>query len=418
VLQNDDLKERLSALYALIDWVSRGTMIREHSLSPFAKELALGVCRRHLRLLHAIKKNVHRMPGTEVACVLELGIYQLFYMDSVPSRAAVDSSAELARRASLGEGSVKLVNAVLRSLESAGLPELPKQNVQRISLEYSMPEWLVRRLLDSYGSEVTEEFAKESVERPSQWIRANVEKISAQDLQAKLGVQGRIYKDRYLEIPESAELTPRLGELLKSESFEKGLFSVQNPAAFEVVELLDVKENSFVWDACAAPGGKSALIAEGFPKARILASDSSEERLCPMDDLTKRLGLSNVQVQRIDALNSGFVDKFDRILLDVPCSNMGVLSRRPEVKYRLTPDDFKELPKIQYEILDKASAALGLGGILVYATCSPERAETDKVVKKFLENHLDFEMVGDPMRIGKNEFGLDHFFAASLRRKQ
>ena len=111
MLQDDGLKERLSALYALIDWIKNGTMLREHALSPFAKELALGVCRRHLRLQHAIKKNVHRMPSVEVQCVLEMGIYQIFFMN-VPSHAAVDSSAELARRASLGEGSVKLVNGV------------------------------------------------------------------------------------------------------------------------------------------------------------------------------------------------------------------------------------------------------------------------------------------------------------------
>ena len=139
MLQDDGLKERLSALYALIDWIKNGTMLREHALSPFAKEIALGVCRRHLRLQHAIKKNVHRMPSVEVQCVLEMGIYQIFFMN-VPSHAAVDSSAELARRASLGEGSVKLVNGVLRGLEREGLPTLPAQNVQRISIEYSLPE--------------------------------------------------------------------------------------------------------------------------------------------------------------------------------------------------------------------------------------------------------------------------------------
>ncbi len=414
MLQDDSLKERLSALYALIDWLKNGTLLREHALSPFAKELALGVCRRHLRLQHAIKKNVHRMPSVEVQCVLELGIYQIFFMD-IPNHAAVDSSAELARRVNLGEGSVKLVNGVLRNLERNGLPSLPVQNVQRMSLEYSLPEWIVRRLLDSYGSAHAEEFAKETVERPSQWIRVNLQRISASELKEKLMLSGRIYKDRYLEVIEGAN-EPHLGELLKSDSFEKGLFSVQNPAAYEVARLLNVEENMTVWDACAAPGGKSAFLAEENPTAKILASDASEDRLRPMDDLTRRLKLTNVDVQTIDATKSGFVEKFDRILLDVPCSNLGVLSRRPEVKYRLTQNDLKTLPTIQLEILEASSVALKKNGELVYATCSPDRVETDKVVQKFLEKHSDFEKK-DSFHIGQNAFGLDHFYAASLRRK-
>ena len=414
MLQDDGLKERLSALYALIDWIKNGTMLREHALSPFAKELALGVCRRHLRLQHAIKKNVHRMPSVEVQCVLEMGIYQIFFMN-VPSHAAVDSSAELARRASLGEGSVKLVNGVLRGLEREGLPTLPAQNVQRISIEYSLPEWIVRRLLDGYGSAHAEGFAKETVERPSQWIRVNTCRISASELKEKLMLSGRIYKDRYLEVIEGAN-EPHLVELLKSDFFEKGLFSVQNPAAYEVARLLNVEENMTVWDACAAPGGKSALLAEDNPTAKILASDVSEERLRPMVDLAKRLKISHVEVQTVDATKCEFVDKFDRVLLDVPCSNLGVLSRRPEVKYRLTQNDLKELPKLQFEILEASSAAVKKGGELVYATCSPDRAETDKVVQKFLEKHPDFEKK-EEIRIGQNAFGLDHFFAASLRRK-
>lgn len=414
MLQDDSLKERLSALYALIDWQKNGTLLREHALSPFAKELALGVCRRYLRLQHAIKKSVHRMPSIEVQCVLELGIYQIFFMD-VPNHAAVDSSAELARRASLGEGSVKLVNGILRSLERNGLPALPAQNVQRISIEYSLPEWIVRRQLDCYGSSHAEEFAKETVERPSQWIRVNTQKISASELKEKLMLSGRIYKDRYLEVIEGVN-EPHLSDLLKSDSFEKGLFSVQNPAAYEVTNLLNVEENMTVWDACAAPGGKSALLAEDNPTAKILASDASEERLRPMADLTRRLKLSNVEVQTVDATNSGFVEKFDRILLDVPCSNLGVLSRRPEVKYRLTQNDLKELPGIQFEILEASSQALKKNGEMVYATCSPDRAETDKVIQKFLEKHPDFEKT-DVVRIGQNSFGLDHFYAASLRRK-
>lgn len=415
MLQNDCLKERLAAFFAVLDWLKKGKLIREHSLSPFAKELALGVCRRHLLLLYAIKKCARRMPKLEVQCVLELGIYQLCFMESVPASAAVNTSAELVRRVGLGEGAVKLVNGILRKIEREGLPELPAQNVRKISLENSMPEWLVRRLLDFYGKDVATEIAEESVKRPSQWIRVNEKKISAEKLKADLNLSGRIYENRYLEILDAPD-EPHLSELLKGEAFAQGFFSVQNPAALEVVKLLEVQEDSFVWDACAAPGGKTALIAEMFPTAKILASDVSAERLRSMEDLYRRLNLQNVCVQALDVLASDFDKKFDRILLDVPCSNLGVLSRRPEAKYRLAPDDFKTLPELQLRILEKSSEALKIGGILVYATCSPDRAETDYVVKKFLEIRSGFEKLGEALRIGKNSFGLDRFFAQAIRR--
>lgn len=415
MVQNDCLKERSAALHALLDWQKKGTRIREHSLSPFAKEIALGVCRRHLLLLYAIKKCVHRMPDIDVQCALEMGIYQLFFMETVPASAAVNTSVELIRRLGRGESSVKFANGVLRKLEREGLPALPNQNVRRIGLEYSVPDWLVRRFLDFYGKETAEEIAKESVARPSQWIRANVKKITAEKLKAELKLSGRIYGNRYLEVPE-APGNARLHELLKTELFADGFFSVQNPAAYEVVKLLDVQKNSSVWDACAAPGGKTALIAESFPDAEILATDVSADRLRAMTDLRERLKLSNVRFEALDVLRSDFVQKFDRILLDVPCSNIGVLSRRPEAKYRLKPEDFKTLPELQFRILEKASFALKLGGILVYATCSPERVETDDVVKKFLAGNPGFEKVGDSLRIGKNPFGMDRFFAAAIRR--
>ena len=355
------------------------------------------------------------MPRIEVQCALELGIYQLFFLERIPQSAAVNTCAELVRRIGQGEGSVKLVNGILRKLAREGLPELPAQNVRRISLKNSLPEWLVRRLLDFYGKDVAAEIAEESVQRPSQWIRVNTSKISAEKLKADLKLSGRIFENRYLEIPDRPD-EAHLGELLKGELFAKGFFSIQNPSAYEVVKLLDVQKDSLVWDACAAPGGKTALVAEMFPSARILASDVSAERLGAMKDLYQRLGLQNVQSQTLDGLASNFDKKFDRILLDVPCSNLGVLSRRPEAKYRLTPDDFKTLPSFQLRILEQASHALKTGGILVYATCSPDRAETDNVIEKFLDARADYEKAGPPVRIGKNPLGMDRFFAIALRR--
>ena len=134
MLQDDSLKERFSVYRALVDWKANGTFLREHSLSPFAMELALGVCRRHLLLLHAIRKGVAKNPGEKAETILEMGLFQLFFMDSVPEHAAIDTSAELARMA-LGEGAVRLVNGFLRNAARNGLPALQPQNVQRISIK-------------------------------------------------------------------------------------------------------------------------------------------------------------------------------------------------------------------------------------------------------------------------------------------
>lgn len=415
MLQDDDLKGRLSALEALVDWRKNGALLREHALSPFAKELASGVCRLHLRLSDALRRKVRKGTRTDFLCILEMGLYQMFFMDSVPARAAVDSCVELSRRIHLNENSVKFVNAVLRAVEREGLPKLPEQNVRRIALEYSLPEWIVRRLLDFGGTGYAENFARESVRRPCQWIRANLRRTTALDLQKELMLSGRIYKDRYLEIPEGKN-EPRLNEILKSDAFYRGLFSVQNPAAEMVVEMLAVEDGMSVWDACAAPGGKSASIAESNPNAEILASDVSEERLRLVSDLTDRLQLPNVKARVADARSSDFNACFDRILLDVPCSNLGVLSRRPEVKYRLSPDDLKSLSELQFEILQNASVALKRGGILVYATCSPDTVETDKVVRRFLNCRGGFELHRPPVRTEGGALGLDRFYAAALRR--
>ena len=186
-----------------------------------------------------------------------------------------------------------------------------------------------------------------------------------------------------------------------------------------------------VWDACAAPGGKTALLAEMDPSLDILATDSSEHRLEKMKDLMDRLSLTNVKIDCVDALSPSFVPHtskgaegdrphtsylFDRILLDVPCSNMGVVARRPESVYRLTQESLKELASLQLRILESAARFLKPGGRLVYATCSPDPMETTQVVSKFLKGHPEFAKVGEPVLPGKKDARFDGFFAQALEK--
>jgi 16S rRNA (cytosine967-C5)-methyltransferase len=415
----------MDAFRVLVLWQKDGSFIKESGLSPFAMELALGVCRRHLYLQYFLKTLVKKMPSLEVSTVLEMGLFQMFFME-IPDHAAVSTSVELAKAANLQEGSARLVNAVLHAARRSGLPALPPQKVRRVAIENSVPEWLVRRWFDIYGGTRAEALAKATLERPVEWIRVNLQKTSAPVIAQKLGITGAsILYDRYIQVPADAKLKP----ILESDSFAKGEFSMQNPSAYEVVKLLDLKPGLKVWDACAAPGGKAALMAEMDSSLDILASDVSESRVLKMRDVVDRLGLTNVRVECVDVLDPSTSNlrffaqddtstKFDRILLDVPCSNMGVIARRPESVYRMTPDSIKELAELQYSILTAASTKLASGGILVYATCSPDPEETTKVVNRFVKENPEFEKAGEPVYPGVDDSRFDGFFAQALRKNE
>ena len=383
-------------------------------------ELALGVCRRHLYLEYFVKSLTKKLPSLEARVILEMGLFQMFFMD-VPDYAAINDCVELAKSANLGESTARLVNAVLRTARRQGEPALPPQRVRRVSVENSVPEWLVRRWFDVYGGDRAEALAKATLERPTEWIRVNLQKTSAPVLAEKIGITGAsILYDRFIEIPRDVGVKL----LLALPEFVKGQFSFQNPSAFEVVKLLDLKPGLKVWDACAAPGGKTALMAEMDSSLEILASDSSASRLEKMQDLMNRLGLTNIKTEVIDLAPASAESrlsseaKFDRILLDVPCSNMGVIARRPESVYRMTPESINEVAELQFKILENASAALAPGGRLVYATCSPDPTETTRVIARFVKAHPEFVKVGEPVLPGLKDSRLDGFFAQALEYKK
>ncbi|MCR5378296.1 MAG: RNA methyltransferase [Fibrobacter sp.] len=404
------LTEREEAYRVLLLWLKEDAFIKESGLSPFAMELALGVCRRHLYLEYFIKTLTKKMPALEVRVILEMGLFQMFFMD-VPDHAAINTSVEMTKAANLGDGAARLTNAVLRAARRSGEPALPPQRVRRISIENSVPEWIVRRWFDVYGGDRAEALAKSTLERPVEWIRVNLQKTSAPVLAQKLGITGAsILYDRFIELPRDVGVKL----LLATPEFVKGEFSFQNPSAFEVVKLLNLKPGLKVWDVCAAPGGKSALMAEMDRSLEITATDSSEARLEKMQDLVDRLELKNVKMERPLSVTG----KFDRILLDVPCSNMGVLARRPEAVYRVTPESFKELTELQYSILEKSYTALADGGRIVYATCSPDPQETTQVINRFVKAHPEFEKVEAPVLPGNGDPRLDRFFAQALERKK
>ncbi len=408
------LTERLAAYEALHLWETKEQFISRDNLSPFAVELATGVCRRKLFLEYAIRQFVKKKPRAEIGTILKMGFYQLFFMDSVPNHAAIHTSVEMVRKLRFGEFSARFVNGVLRQVSRSGLPELKMDSAQAKSLWNSIPEFLYARLEKTLGSEGAEKFASRHLKRPVWYLRVNTNAVSPCTLAEYLKIPPTIKNERYLRVPPEIPLK----QMLASPYFQKGFFSVQNPAAANVIKMLRVHSGMHVWDACAAPGGKTALLAEINPDIQIFATDISEKRCVLMNDLFLRCHFQNVKTACLDASEKIPTQSFDRILLDVPCSNLGVIDKRPEAVYRISKESLRQLNQLQYKILENASRALLPGGILVYATCSPDASETTTIIYKFLKKHPDFSLVGEPFFAGSDDEEIDKFFAAALQQNR
>lgn len=407
----------------VLDGLARSCAGLEPRDRSLAYEIALGTCRRHARLLAAVKTYAHRPPQRKAMLLVELSLYQMFFMDRVPAHAVLDAAVRLARTVKMGEPTAKFINAMLRRAQREGLPPLPEEPLERLAQEYSAPVWLLKRWLRQQTPEQVEERLRTALATPVQWIRVNIGKTTVARLQADLQIEPlSVFADRYLALPPGTKV-------LQHPLFAAGHFSFQNPASWLVTRLLDVRVGDRVWDACAAPGGKTALMAEEQPGAHFLASDAKVQRLASMDDLPGRLQLQDIRVCVADALKPPFGPEFDRVLLDVPCSNLGVMGRRPEVLQRLSQKECDSLPDLQYNILEASAKCVAEGGLLVYATCSPEHGETFAVVQRFLRLHPEFvqDDASDwvPLKhvqqgcllVRPNAEGLDQFFAARLRRK-
>jgi 16S rRNA (cytosine967-C5)-methyltransferase len=306
-----------------------------------------------------------------------------------------------------------------------GLPGLSSDPVQAMGMEFSVQDWLVAKWMRQAGGDKIQVRQKLELARqvPHQWVRVHIARIALAEFIARFGLtEAKVWGDRFVEVDS------KLGAMLASDEFKQGLFSVQNPAADLLVQLLDVTADATVWDACAAPGGKSALILERVPSAKLVASDIDEKRLASLDDLTVRLGLPAFETLVCDATAPNHGRRFARILLDAPCSNLGVMSRRPEVPMRLDRKSFEQTYAKQARILQASAQCLELGGILVYATCSPEPEETTGVIQDFLQKNPNFVLEDAANFVAANfvkdsciqafnaELGFDGFFGARLKR--
>ena len=443
------IEPRRAAWNVLLEQDVRGAFLKDlfpahlAALSPADAALARAICFGVLRNRHLLDHNLdaHASRGIKdrsLRMLLRVAAQQLLLLDGVPAFAAVDTAVELAKEA-FGKHAAGFANAVLKAVARDGLRAPEGNTFKAMAVRHSHPDWMVRRIAAELGAHAVEPVLRRNNEEAPLWIRANPRRGAAQELVDALAADGVALESH----PEAAgffRVTDGAARALRGEAFERGLFAAQDPVAYWVLRLLDWRPGLRMLDACAAPGGKSALavelaIADGHVTAGagIVCADVSSGRLARLHDVRVRLGHSGLAPVAADLARAPFraVDAgggFDRILVDAPCSNLGVLRRRPEARWNWTPEAIARLAERQAAILRGAAALLRPGGRLVYATCSAEAEETVDVVRAFLAEHPEFRLHDASERVpaalcragclrawpGETEY--DGFFAAALER--
>jgi 16S rRNA (cytosine967-C5)-methyltransferase len=369
-----------------------------------------------------------------IRAVLRVGIYQLKYLEKVPAAAVCNESVEIAKKHG-NAGAVKFVNAVLRNIvrnpEKAAFPEGKGKATLHLALSSLHPEWIVRQWIKRFGYDDAKRLCEFDNEPAVLSIRTNTLKTTRDELFSALKKDGW-EAELSSFAPEGILCKGNHGSLDSAELLAKGHFQVQDESSMQVAHVLDPKPGEFVIDACSAPGGKTTHIAQLMQnKGRIAAFDLYETKLKRIQENAERLGITCIETIEDDARHIGerFKGQADRMLIDAPCSGMGVLRRRADARWRKTEKGNAELPALQLEILDGAVPALKTGGILVYSTCTIEPAENQEVVAEFLKRHEEFvlEKTGSFLPIKKrpdedmvqfypHKDGIDGFFIARMRK--
>lgn len=361
----------------------------------FIKEITTGVIRNRTYLDYVIKinsrvkiKRIHKV----ILSILEMAIYQMYFLDKVPDYSIVDESVNLAKIYG-NRGSISFTNGILRSISKKDAPQVKiEDSIDNLSTFYSHPKFYTEYFYNNYGEEFTKKLLKANNEMPPFTIRVNTLKTSKSDLMSNL-------KELGFEIEETVYdnalniLNPK--GIIDTKYFDDGHFYVQDLGSILVASFLNPRENSSLLDLCAAPGGKTTHLAEIMNNTgEIIACDKSQGKIKLIQENAKRLGVKNIEARVNDArvLNKDFIDKFDYVLVDAPCSGTGLYRKKPDIKWNKDLEDIKSLAEIQLEILDKAKDYVKDGGELLYSTCSLSKIENEDVVNKFLENNKNFKI--------------------------
>ena len=438
----------------------------ELSNKGFIREIVYGVTENKIYLDYILDKFIKKGAAKtklQALIILRMGVYQILFMNSVPNYAAVNESVALARR--FARGTDGFINGVLRNfirnMDSASEIDV-KGQLEYLSIRYSCQLKLVEELVSMLGFEHAKKLLEHAGHRPPLSIRVNIAKISVKELADRLRANG-------FEI-DGSKLSDRVllvkgGALTEANEYKEGLFSIQSEESCAIADFADAKSTELVVDLCAAPGGKAAAMAEqmlkpststepltktepgkqpststepltktepgkqpststepltktepGIASGKVIALELYEHRAALIEATARRLGLENIEVRCQDAVEQidELVGKADLVLADVPCSGLGVIRRKPEMKYR-DEFDFDELVEIQKSILETGSSYLKPGGRLIYSTCTINPRENELMVKDFLERHEEF-ISEKEVKLSPFDNGYDGFYMNKLKK--
>ena len=390
-------------------------------------ELVYGVTTWRLTLDEIIKKYSKiklKKISLWIINILRMGIYQIIFLDKIPKSAAVNESVNLAKRYGHSSSS-NFVNAILRKVEKTDYDDFfeIEDDIDRISKTTSMPKWIVEELVKGNGIKIAEQICKNSNLKPNITIRVNRLKIAKKELIQKLEQKGIECKE-----PENEEMNTqdflilsKVKNIENLQEFKDGFFTIQDLSAGQAAKILDPRPVEMVLDACSAPGGKTTYLAELMEnKGKIKAWDIHEHRTKLVEQNANRLGINIIETQVKDATqyDKNLDEKFDKILLDVPCLGIGVIKRKPDIKWQRKPEDIEEITLIQRKILENCSKYLKKGGTLVYSTCSILKEENEEIVIKFLSENKQFEIDGENMVNILPNKEKDGFFICKIYRKK
>ncbi len=346
----------------------------------------------------------------KVRDILRLGVYQIVFMDRIPVSAAVSQSVLLCRKGGY-DRAAGLVNAVLRQIgeKRESLPEPPgKGTAEYLAVKYSHPIWIAEELIGLRGYEGAEAVLKANNAEVPVYIQTNSLKTTPEKLQEAVG--GKMHEN----IP-GCLLLENPGDITKSDAFRDGWFYVQDPAAHMAVMMADIKPGMRVLDTCAAPGGKSFAAAIAMENTgSVLSRDISGNKLNLVMDGADRLGLSVIETKEGDAREISSGD-YDVVIADVPCSGMGVIRKKPDIRFR-TREELDSIPDLQEELLESIATAVKPGGVLLYSTCTWRQRENEGIMERFLTAHPEFTKENE-RTFWPDLDGTDGFYVCRLKRK-
>ncbi len=360
-------------------------------------QLSYGVIRRRNTLdwiiNHFANRKVKKMTPW-VRNALRLGLYQIRFLDKIPAPIACNETVEVAKEY-CNRGAIKFVNGILRSivrgLDEIKYPSLKRDPVQHIRYKYSYPQWLVERWIKEFGIEKTIEICINLNQIPPTVIRTNTLKATREELLENLNGQG-VSAEEIREVKEAIDLIS-YSAIEKLDSFKRGEFQVQGLSSMLVGHIVEPNQDDLVIDLCSAPGGKATHLAQLMKnRGQIYAVDIYEHKLGLIKDNCSRLGINNVTTFCKAGQEIEFDNKADKILVDAPCSGLGIIAKKPEIKWQKKPQDLVQLQELQLSLLANATKLVKRGGEIIYSTCTFTPEENREVINRFLDEFSGFEI--------------------------